>query len=232
MSEQADAVITENDGIITVTFDRQKKLNAINTQMSEALWEATNALADRDDLRCMVITGKGTYFTAGIDLMTSVGNRPGNPETEHLHPGWNFRRNYPEPPPPLRRIRIHRKADRRGRTRALSRRGARNGGLVRLSLLHPRHGVRSPRGPHRGHLRQRGHESPHPPDRSLMGQMAGHGRPESGQRAGAPDRPGAQRVRARDVPGRGLRVLPRHHDHSGGSAGDRQTRSGHVRRRP
>ena len=66
MSEQADAVITENDGIITVTFDRQKKLNAINTQMSEALWEATNALADRDDLRCMVITGKGTYFTAGM----------------------------------------------------------------------------------------------------------------------------------------------------------------------
>jgi len=23
-----------------------------------------------------------------------VGNRPSNPETEHLHPGWNFRRNY------------------------------------------------------------------------------------------------------------------------------------------
>jgi len=94
MSEQADAIITEDDAIITVTFDRPKKLNAINTQMSAALWEATNALADRDDLRCMVITGKGPYFTAGIDLLTTVGNRPGNPETEHLHPGWNFRRNY------------------------------------------------------------------------------------------------------------------------------------------
>ncbi len=42
MSEQADAIITEDDAIITVTFDRQKKLNAINTQMSAALWEATN----------------------------------------------------------------------------------------------------------------------------------------------------------------------------------------------
>jgi enoyl-CoA hydratase len=94
MSEQPDATITEQDGIITVTFDRQSKLNAINTQMSDALWEAANALADRDDLRCMVITAKGPYFTAGIDLMTTVGNRPGNPETEHLHPGWNFRRNY------------------------------------------------------------------------------------------------------------------------------------------
>ena len=94
MSEQPDATITEQDGIITVTFDRQSKLNAINTQMSEALWEAANALADRDDLRCMVITAKGPYFTAGIDLLTTVGNRPGNPETEHLHAGWNFRRNY------------------------------------------------------------------------------------------------------------------------------------------
>ena len=88
MSERADATITEQDAIITVTFDRQNKLNAINTQMSAALWEATNALADRDDLRCMVITAKGAYFTAGIDLLTTVGDRPGNPETEHLHPGW------------------------------------------------------------------------------------------------------------------------------------------------
>ena len=94
MSEQADATITEEDAIITVTFDRQRKLNAINTQMSAALWEAANALADRDDLRCMVITAKGPYFTAGIDIASGTGNRPGNPETEHLHPGWNFRRNY------------------------------------------------------------------------------------------------------------------------------------------
>ena len=42
----------------------------------------------------MVITAKGKYFTAGLDLSGPGGNRPGNPETEHLHPGWNFRRNY------------------------------------------------------------------------------------------------------------------------------------------
>jgi enoyl-CoA hydratase len=94
MSEQSDATITEDDGIITVTFERPKKLNAINTQMTAALWEATNALADRDDLRCLVITATGAYFSAGIDLASGTGDRPGNPETEHLHPGWNFRRNY------------------------------------------------------------------------------------------------------------------------------------------
>ncbi len=85
---------TQGDGIITVTFDRQEKLNAINAQMSATLWEAATAVADRDDLRCMVITGRGQYFTCGMDLTSPWGTRPGNPETEQLHPGWNFRRNY------------------------------------------------------------------------------------------------------------------------------------------
>jgi enoyl-CoA hydratase/carnithine racemase len=51
-------------------------------------------LSMRDDLRCLVITGTGKYLTAGMDLGTHVGSSPGNPETEHLHPGWNFRRDY------------------------------------------------------------------------------------------------------------------------------------------
>ncbi len=94
MSDQSQATITEEDGIITVTLDRQDKLNAISPQITATLWAATTALADRDDLRAMVITAKGRYFTSGIDIARPVGNRPGNPETEHLHPGWNFRRNY------------------------------------------------------------------------------------------------------------------------------------------
>lgn len=88
------ARISESDGILTVTFDRPEKLNAISRDMTATLWQAANALADRDDLRCLVITAEGPYFTAGMDLATGGGNRPGNPETQHLHPGWNFRRNY------------------------------------------------------------------------------------------------------------------------------------------
>jgi enoyl-CoA hydratase len=88
------ATITEQDGIITVTVDRPEKLNAYSAQVTQTFWDAANALADRDDLRCMVITAKGKYFTAGFDLSAPGGNRPGNPETMHQHPGWNFRRNY------------------------------------------------------------------------------------------------------------------------------------------
>jgi enoyl-CoA hydratase/carnithine racemase len=88
------ATIIEDDGIITVMVDRQEKLNAYSAEVTAAFWDAANALADRDDLRCMVIAAKGKYFTAGHDLSAPGGNRPGNPETMHTHPGWNFRRNY------------------------------------------------------------------------------------------------------------------------------------------
>ncbi len=94
MAEPSHASIDEQDGIITVTIDRQRKLNAISHEVTGLLWDAANALADRDDLRCLVITARGKYFTAGLDLSAPGGNRPGDPETQHLHPGWNFRRNY------------------------------------------------------------------------------------------------------------------------------------------
>lgn len=93
MSED-HALVSERDQIITVTINRPAKLNAISPQVTAALWEAVNALADRDDLRCMVITATGRYFSAGIDLKSGIGRRRGNPETAELHPGWNFRRNY------------------------------------------------------------------------------------------------------------------------------------------
>ena len=38
--ELPHATITEDDGIITVTTDRQGKLNAISPQVTETYWEA------------------------------------------------------------------------------------------------------------------------------------------------------------------------------------------------
>jgi len=94
VSDCEHAPITEADGILTLTFRREEKLNAITPEMTEAMWDAVRQLEMRDDIRCLVITGTGKYFTAGMDLSTHVGSSPGNPETEHLHPGWNFRRDY------------------------------------------------------------------------------------------------------------------------------------------
>lgn len=68
MNDAAQATLVEADGVLTVTFDRQDKLNAISPQMTALLWDAARALADRDDIRVLVIRALGPYFTAGIDI--------------------------------------------------------------------------------------------------------------------------------------------------------------------
>lgn len=61
-------VISESDGVLHVTFDRPEKYNAINMEMLDGLRTATALLRDRDDLRVMLLTANGKYFSAGIDL--------------------------------------------------------------------------------------------------------------------------------------------------------------------
>jgi enoyl-CoA hydratase len=58
----------ESDGVLTVTFTRDEKLNAVDDDMVEVLRSAVDDLGDRQDLRVLVITGEGRYFTAGIDV--------------------------------------------------------------------------------------------------------------------------------------------------------------------
>jgi len=86
------ASVEDRDGIITVTIDRPDKRNAISPDVTAALWRGAQALAERDDLRCMVITATGKYFSAGIDLTTSpVFDFKNDP-----HAGGKFRRYYRE----------------------------------------------------------------------------------------------------------------------------------------
>lgn len=68
MTETSPAHLTEKDGVVTVTFDRPDKLNAINAAMIELLWQAVSDMQTRDDLGALVIRAQGPYFTAGIDI--------------------------------------------------------------------------------------------------------------------------------------------------------------------
>lgn len=90
------AKITEADGILTVTITRPDKLGAISPLVTQMFWEATQMMIERDDLRCMVITGEGKYFTAGIDLTASAADRQADLDkaATNTRPGWNYRRNY------------------------------------------------------------------------------------------------------------------------------------------
>jgi enoyl-CoA hydratase len=68
MTGTPHAHVTEQDGVLTVTFDRQDKLNAISAEMTATLWDAVQTVQTRDDLGALVIRAVGPYFTAGIDI--------------------------------------------------------------------------------------------------------------------------------------------------------------------
>jgi enoyl-CoA hydratase len=59
---------TDDDGVVTMTFTRDDKLNAVTDGMLDALRVAVADLGDREDLRVLVITAEGRYFTAGMDI--------------------------------------------------------------------------------------------------------------------------------------------------------------------
>lgn len=69
-------LIAETDSILHVTFNRPEKYNAINLEMWEGLQTATAMLRDRDDLRALLLTANGKYFSAGIDLHSSLSPDP------------------------------------------------------------------------------------------------------------------------------------------------------------
>jgi enoyl-CoA hydratase len=88
----SDARRDDVDGVVTVTFTRDEKMNAVTPEMFEVLSDALRDLGDRDDLRALVITGEGRYFTSGLDfasLRTNVGEG-----TDGTIRGSNIRRQY------------------------------------------------------------------------------------------------------------------------------------------
>lgn len=63
-------VLVERDGhILIVTLNRPQKRNAINCQMMCLLSDAWQLLDADDDLRVAILTGNGSTFCAGMDLV-------------------------------------------------------------------------------------------------------------------------------------------------------------------
>ena len=65
-----DNVRTENrDGILVITIDRPKVLNALNAQTVGEIGQAFDAARDDDSVRCVILTGGGEKaFVAGADI--------------------------------------------------------------------------------------------------------------------------------------------------------------------
>lgn len=59
------------DGVMTFTITRDEKLNAVTGDMMRAMRSAVEEADERDDVRVLVYTAEGRYFTSGLDLSTS-----------------------------------------------------------------------------------------------------------------------------------------------------------------
>jgi enoyl-CoA hydratase/carnithine racemase len=61
-------LIEKADGVLTLTFNRPEKKNALTREMYEAVGGAIDAANDDASVRCVLIQANGDMFTAGNDL--------------------------------------------------------------------------------------------------------------------------------------------------------------------
>ena len=95
--------ITIADQIADIRLNRADKMNAIDPAMFEAIGAKIDSLADRKDVRCVVLSGEGKAFCAGLDMASMAAggsgtsaerNDQGSILPQHVTWGW---RNLPMP---------------------------------------------------------------------------------------------------------------------------------------
>jgi enoyl-CoA hydratase len=60
--------VTRSYGCARITLDRPEKRNALSVQLRDEVSRALDDLAGDEDLKVVVVTGAGDYFSAGFDL--------------------------------------------------------------------------------------------------------------------------------------------------------------------
>ena len=84
--------ITRHAHVAHVEMIREDKMNALDKGMMEGLVEAAETLSQEDDIRAVVLSGKGRAFCAGLDvsnfasmMSTEKSNVESVPLTERTH---------------------------------------------------------------------------------------------------------------------------------------------------
>ena len=65
-----------DNGVVTITMNRPKRLNAASSQMFTELRETWNEIGGDPTVRCVVMTGAGDAFCSGADLAADGGGGP------------------------------------------------------------------------------------------------------------------------------------------------------------
>jgi enoyl-CoA hydratase/carnithine racemase len=82
------ARLDRHGATLVLTFTRPEKRNAISNEMLGLLADAIRTLAVEQEVRALVITGEGPYFTAGVDLAGGMAQQMAQPTST---PGRHFR---------------------------------------------------------------------------------------------------------------------------------------------
>ena len=73
---------TVDAGVLTLTFNRPEKMNALTRQMYGELSQALNDAAGDFALRAVVLAATGDHFTAGNDIKDFMNNPPTSTDSE------------------------------------------------------------------------------------------------------------------------------------------------------
>ncbi len=80
MAENAEVLVTAEQGVMVITINRPHAKNAVTLAVAEGVAAALDELDGRDDLAVGIITGAGGTFCAGMDLKAFLrGERPSLP---------------------------------------------------------------------------------------------------------------------------------------------------------
>lgn len=66
------SVTVPQDFVLHVELNRPEKMNAMNNQMWKEMMTCFNAAAQDENVRAVVLSGKGKMFTSGLDLMSAA----------------------------------------------------------------------------------------------------------------------------------------------------------------
>ncbi len=85
----------DDDGIATLYLNRPEKMNAFNREMKDELLAAFDFTDQHDEVRAVIVTGKGRAFCAGADLSSGGdtfdykkrGGEGANPDDAHRDGG-------------------------------------------------------------------------------------------------------------------------------------------------
>ena len=72
---EREVIYKIKEGIAYITLNRPEKLNAINPEMRELLWDAFQDVRNNDEVRCAIVTGSGRAFSTGHDLVAMASAR-------------------------------------------------------------------------------------------------------------------------------------------------------------